>query len=207
MDRRTFHVITIGFPAFRLPPRGEVIAFCPFVAPAAVTRANKAASTAKMNKSPIPGPIGLQNRKLKTQNPKFQNRKESLKNDRHAWDPAFFAQRQLERKIEIKKKKRKEKKRETGVPCNCSKMKVLVEDSRTGGERSQKHTEQSNCRHAESVRFTTFTAQTIFPPFGRVPAHWRRSDPQRAQTPLRAPGSVGGELRFRLGEFFNLNRL
>lgn len=60
--RRTFHVIVIGLPAFRLPPKGEVIAFCPLVAPA-VARASRAANTARTNKSPIPGPIGLQNRK------------------------------------------------------------------------------------------------------------------------------------------------
>lgn len=48
--------MVMGFPAFRSPPRGEVIAFCPFVRPAA-TSVTKAANTAKMNRSPIPGPI------------------------------------------------------------------------------------------------------------------------------------------------------
>lgn len=106
---------------------------------------------------------------------------------------------QLEGKTETKKKERKkETERETGVPCNCSKTKVWLKIRGRG--RGKKHKAMMiphpRSRHAESVKFHHIHRDPS-PPFWSSP-WW--SDPQRAQTPLRAPGSVGGQLEFRLGE-------
>lgn len=70
--------------------------------------------------------ICLQHSKPKAQKPRSQERKGSLKNDRHAWGTPLS---------ELDRRKKKEERPTNRAPCNCSRRRLWFEDVRTGGRK------------------------------------------------------------------------